>query len=244
MKKNITIVLLLIVIAIGAYVAFHKNTVTQKTPALITPSSAWPSTEVRKETINDKGTYYQIRVVYPVTQSASVNAYIKSFVDQSIADFKGNISADAAAISNSAAMQTLDIAYEERKGERVDNYIFTISSDTGGAHGLTTNRTFAFSGNGALIAVKDLFTDEVKGLAQVSALVQAELAKREFADAAWIKDGAGPREENYQTFIVTDTGVTFIFDPYQVAPYAAGTQTVEVPVTGFIKYANPTVFSQ
>jgi len=41
--------------------------------------------------------------------------------------------------------------------------------------------------------------------------------------------GTMPTQENFRDFIITDTGLTFFFAPYQVAPYAAGEQAVAVP---------------
>ncbi len=59
-----------------------------------------------------------------------------------------------------------------------------------------------------------------------------------------INDGTAPTEANFQNFIVTDSGVTFIFDPYQVAPYSSGTQTVEVPLSVFKSVASSDVFGK
>ena len=46
---------------------------------------------------------------------------------------------------------------------------------------------------------------------------------------ALFADGALPKPENYQTFVVGADSVTFIFQEYQVAPYAAGPQEVSLP---------------
>jgi hypothetical protein len=43
-----------------------------------------------------------------------------------------------------------------------------------------------------------------------------------------IKDGAGPRSDNYGAWTITRKGLWITFDPYQVAPYAAGPQHVLV----------------
>ena len=39
-------------------------------------------------------------------------------------------------------------------------------------------------------------------------------------------EGADPKPENYNVFLVGKDKVTFIFNNYQVAPYAAGHQEV------------------
>jgi hypothetical protein len=59
-----------------------------------------------------------------------------------------------------------------------------------------------------------------KSLNDVAATSLAQL-KQEFG-ASIFADGATPKAENYATFIVGPTNVTFIFQPYQVVAYAAG----------------------
>src|SRR5262249_1630530 len=41
--------------------------------------------------------------------------------------------------------------------------------------------------------------------------------------------GASPRADNYRAVAITKKGLWVTFDPYQVAPYAAGPQNVLVP---------------
>ncbi len=46
--------------------------------------------------------------------------------------------------------------------------------------------------------------------------------------ADWIRDGLSTKENPFGKFTLTDIGVTFYFDEYTVAPYAAGPQQVFV----------------
>lgn len=56
---------------------------------------------------------------------------------------------------------------------------------------------------------------------------------RQFGDSeeslAAIDFGAAPTAQNYANFTLTATGLSVHFDPYQVAPYAAGLPEVEIP---------------
>ncbi len=124
----------------------------------------------------------------------------------------------------------------------VQNYVFDVNSYTGGAHGLQFRKTFSFNKEGQLLTLANLFSNGLDGLTDFSKLVQKELMKREGANAEWIADGAAPREENYRSFVVTDTGVTILFDPYQVAPYSDGAIDIAIPSTLFTKIANPELF--
>ncbi|HVN67607.1 MAG TPA: RsiV family protein, partial [Candidatus Sulfotelmatobacter sp.] len=64
-----------------------------------------------------------------------------------------------------------------------------------------------------------------------SELTIADLGKRDGADKKWIKMGAGPDPAHFQKFVLSENEIIFFFDPYEVACYAAGPQTVSLPLT-------------
>lgn len=203
---------------------------------------SWASTEVDKITIDETGDQYAIKATYPVTANTSVTAYMKTFVEGEVAAFTAdNIPSD---IPEDSATQvyTLDITYSNERSAIADTYVFTEAIDTGGAHGLQATKTFSFTPEGKLIEVKDLFTTGASGLTVIAPYIAKELASVDMTTAEWIAEGTAPIEDNYQNFIITDTGVQFIFDPYQVAAYAAGIQRVEVPVSVFQSIANKNIF--
>ncbi|MCX6724297.1 MAG: RsiV family protein, partial [Candidatus Staskawiczbacteria bacterium] len=45
----------------------------------------------------------------------------------------------------------------------------------------------------------------------------------------WLKEGAGPKPENFSVFLINKNNITFYFGDYQVAAYAAGDFTVVMP---------------
>jgi hypothetical protein len=198
----------------------------------------WPSKEVKKQTITDNSKTSSISAEYPETSRPDITAKFKSFVETSIATFK----ADTAGMPEDFPPVTLDITYDEASNAVADNYIFHIYSDTGGAHGLESTKTFSFDSVGEPITLENLFINKTKGLQLVSDYVKQDLLKRQFADSKWISEGAAPTDENYQNFTVDEKGITVLFDPYQVAAYAAGQQTVVVPLSAFKSQANPNLY--
>lgn len=88
------------------------------------------------------------------------------------------------------------------------------------------------------INTDDLLVTEADWITRFSELAIADL-ERQFADAgdgfeamsADIRNGAGPRAENFRAWTMDRNGVTLYFEPYQVAAYAAGPQRVEIPWT-------------
>ena len=43
--------------------------------------------------------------------------------------------------------------------------------------------------------------------------------------------GTAPSEENFSTFYLTDAELVIVFSPYQVGPWAIGTQTLPIPLS-------------
>jgi hypothetical protein len=235
---------LLVAAAIGGLFLFGQKRL--KTLPVATEEkntiAPWPSTTLEEEQIKESGKGYAITAVYPVTASDTVNAHFKDFVYTTIAQFKDDISwINDPTVEFTQTDMILDIGFTQRKQDRADNYIFSIATYTGGAHGLEAAKTFSFNEQGKLINVSDLFTDQTKGLVLVSNYTQKELVQKGF-DQKWVSEGAGALSENYQNFVITDEGLTVLFDPYQVAPYAAGPQRVDIPYATFKSVANKRLF--
>ena len=219
-----------------------------KEPTAVQPGNepieviSWPSEQVRTETVTDTSGGYDITATYPVTKSDAITTMFRTFITDQIDAFKKDTAPQEDVEVAITRPMTLEISYEAQQSDRAQTYVFSIYSDTGGAHGLQTTRTFAFTETGNQIILSDLFTNGTKGLSTVSDYVQKELVKEELTNKEWVTEGAAPTEDNYRNFVVTDAGVTFIFDPYQVAAYAAGIKRVAVPVSEFRSIANPALF--
>jgi hypothetical protein len=61
----------------------------------------------------------------------------------------------------------------------------------------------------------------------------------EDANDEWLTQGAGPTLEHFESFNITDQGILITFDPYQVAAYAAGTQSVRLEWQALKNYVRP-----
>lgn len=88
----------------------------------------------------------------------------------------------------------------------------------------------------AEITQDDLFMNEADWITRFSELAIEDL-ENQFADAGEdfeamstdIRNGAGPRGENFAAWTMDRSGVSLHFEPYQVAAYAAGPQRVDIP---------------
>jgi hypothetical protein len=82
--------------------------------------------------------------------------------------------------------------------------------------------------------------DSIKG-GQL-AIDSARRATREEVDSFyldWVQRGAGPEEENYRNFTISERGLTIYFDQYQVASYADGPFEVLIPFDKIKDILNP-----
>lgn len=252
-KTTLILLLALVLAVIGLVLYLHHGdenvesvNVPETTPVSTTPTE-WPSAKVKDVVISDKASYYTIDAVYPQVKDDVITGYFKNFVDSAIASFKDDTSWAAGDGANAAPAEagalSLDIKYTEQKSAAADNYVFSITTYTGGAHGLQATKTFSFSPTGQQIMLAALFKNGITGLKTIAPYVRQTLAQQPGADTQMINDGTAPTADNFQNFVITDDGLTFIFDPYQVAPYAAGTQTVKVPLSVFKSIASTDVFA-
>ncbi|MDE5833724.1 MAG: DUF3298 and DUF4163 domain-containing protein [Desulfovibrio sp.] len=170
---------------------------------------------------------------YPVFKNGKVNSAILAFVKEMAADFEEDIRIEAGEEKPSS--------YEmwESHGSYVLEYanpdvvtvVFSIYSYSGGAHGMLLLRCLNFNlQTGEEFAFDTIFGDPEKALGILSELsitrLRAELGDE--ADEDMISYGASPEKSNFNNLILRHDGVAVQFQPYQVAPWAAGPQTVQI----------------
>jgi hypothetical protein len=136
------------------------------------------------------------------------------------------------------------------------------SMDTGGAHPLPLLASFNLHvGDDKVIALADLFADANAALKAVSEEARRQLEGRAEATLRettpeqnradelkrmreWIERGTEAKADNFAVFLVDGIdakaiGLTLLFPPYQVAPYADGAQQIEVPAKVFYELLKP-----
>jgi hypothetical protein len=100
----------------------------------------------------------------------------------------------------------------------------------GAAHTYRYSKTFNYDlERGEKLSLEDLFRPDSNYLETVSSHCIFELSKRDIGFYGGFEQGAEPTSKNYRNWNITSNGLMITFDEYQVAPYAAGAQTVTVP---------------
>lgn len=199
--------------------------------------------------------YPQFKNVGNEQTTASFNSLIKNMIDTTITSFKNEmdgIDADA-----TDKIDTLTIADEDKEAyKNMANAIgrslyigYEITYQTpeyieinfgfdvygGGAHGMPYTKMIHFDvAANKNITLKDLFAENSDYLKQISTLVTAELNSRKDeigTDEESIGLGTAPKEDNFANFTIVRDSLSFLFDPYAVASYAAGPQVSKIPLS-------------
>ena len=184
----------------------------------------------------------------PAANAAAVTS-MKKFVSDAITQFKidGNFAnltaADVKTMGfDQGRKETLQITYLIASSINTVSYIFTTYEDTLGAHGNTFFHTFTFSTNtGTELALADIFTPGVSYLDTLSSIARAKLPGviGTSADMTFITNGTTPKEKNFENFFLDNHDLVIVFDPYAVAPYSSGPQTLRIPVSDLANILKP-----
>lgn len=158
----------------------------------------------------------------------SAMALMRSFIADTIMQFKKG----AQGAPNQTGL-SLDLVYLIGSSPRTVSYIYTIYEDTGGAHGMTYFKTFVFdTKTGTHLSLVDLFAPGSTYLQTLSSLARAKLPGviGQYADPQMIQNGTTPDEKNFENFFIDNHNIDFLFPPYQVAAYAQGPVTLQIPM--------------
>ncbi len=186
---------------------------------------------------------YEIKAKYPELKGmrnensqVKINSYIEYFITQSIKDFKNEM-------KDWQIPEELDFSSSFEFNYSVDNLkndIFSIRIENfsyyaGAAHPNTYLSSMNFNlVNGEYINFSELFRSDSDYLQYISDFCVFDLKRRgrendiEFDDD-WLQTGAGPVDDNFKNFNITDKGLTITFNSYQVGPYVIGQQEVLIP---------------
>lgn len=251
------IVLVLILGGVIWYLATHQAPAPVSPTTTATSTTSVSVTPATTKDLNEIAAYYEIRATYPTatslrtTASAQADAkaveIMKQFEVNTIDGFKeqGNFAHltadDIKTMRLDERKEMLDITYQVKTGTHTVSYLFTIIEDTLGAHPNTFYRTFTFDAKtGTGLDISDIFAPGVNYLSILSAqsrkLLPATIAAREGikvsgVDTNFIARGTTPDADNFQTWYLETSNLVLVFPPYQVAPYAAGTQMVTIPLS-------------
>lgn len=217
------------------------------------PGDSVPETppQVLTRNFNENTAAYLVEVEYPELQGlanasiqARVNNEIKARVYGRIAAFHAQGSQfPADAFPEGAFGQSVLAANYDTSliGKNFFSAIIIYSDYTAGAaHPAGYAEVFNYDlRNGSVVTLDQVLRDldpSAGTLQRLGQYIRQDLVRQLGDDPGsvdLINNGAAPNLENYKNFNLGREGLLIFFDPYQVAPFAAGTLEVEVPYAEF-----------
>lgn len=204
---------------------------------------------------NNKQAKYSVAAEYPQVEGDArfdkFNASVRVMITKDVAAFKTAETAsteEEIELPDETQISTLDIGYQIRLA--TDDLIsveFTQGQyERGAAHGNSFTTVLNYDvKNGKRIELADLFNPKSNYLNVISAYSikdlkeQSKKEKDSMLMDDQIEDGAAARADNYRAWTITRKGLWIVFDPYQVAAYAAGPQHVLVPYSALKPIVKP-----
>lgn len=175
----------------------------------------------RKETLTEETDAYIIKMTYPQFGIPAIDDEIKKGVDFLAEDFKSQVMS----ISEEGRYEISSSFDGVYVSDDVISAHLAVSSYLGGAHpnfviyGLNfdpkTNKQISLKGALSMIG---------HTLPQVAERSRQILSEQ--LGGSFFPEGVETKDENFRTFSINADTVTFIFDPYQVAPFSEGPQGV------------------
>lgn len=218
----------------------------------------WPT--IISTSVNEKNDAlrYEVSEEYPqlldspsVTENlplARFNTLMKSFILRKVEQFKTS----AAAFFIDASPEEIigsyeDITYTAYRAGQAQNLTSLVIADDrffmGTAHPVGVKYySFVYDHlTNRPIKLYHLFRGDSNYLEKFSAYATESLKFQlsEDAEDIFLPEGVAPKWYNFKNFALKETGISFFFGTYQVAPYYAGPQEMTVPYSELEAYINP-----
>ncbi len=164
-----------------------------------TPVAAQAS--IGEKTITDQAAGYQMRLAYPQIGLPPADSAMQDYTQALVDDFKQTLQARDPREPPYFAELRYSVV---RNDEAVVSILFSYSIYTGGAHPNLAQTAFNFlMPDGVRVFLPDVVGND--GIQRVSDLAVADLTARltgpsGMSDPAWIRTGAAPYADNFETF--------------------------------------------
>ncbi|MDD5752511.1 MAG: DUF3298 domain-containing protein [Candidatus Pacebacteria bacterium] len=231
MKNKILIVILLLIIGSSFWFLLKEKPIEQAN------APEEKTIEVINNSVKEEGEERIISVSYPSLGIEEIDKEIKDFIDIQISQFK-----ELEYVSFGGAPYSLDVSYFSTAYKDIISFKLNVSEYTGGAHGNHYVTCFTYNlEEKKKMSLGDFFNSD-SYLEKISDYSINDLMKDEYAVEEWINEGAGPKIENFERFVITENAFIFYFPPYQVAPYAAGEKQTIILLNELKDYLNDNIF--
>ncbi len=232
-RKNLLVLVIVVIAALAASVMVFS--VISKKPDKEVPFVPvdHPETAVRPKAVPFKtekviADYYTLDLEYPQASVGTLEG-IDSYVSKVKSDFFDLVP------KNEAEAEEIGMGKDHSYTIKMDTTVYTSSSTitykletymyTGGAHGGTFVTTFTYDREGKLVSLDSILAG-TGSLSKLSAAARTYFNAKvsQYTQKDTIEVGTEPKAENFSAWYITDAGITFVMQQYQIGPYTLGIQ--------------------
>lgn len=171
---------------------------------------------------------------------------LQTAVDAAVTGIRNNFreSALRAWPSADGKPYSLDMTFDAYQGggaHPVDSVRLTVTESLGGYHPQLSYRTISFDRvTKRSLTIETLLVDAANGMSTIATQARDDLHGRlSEEDTAFVDQGTSPDAANFHSFVLDGDSVVFFFEPYQVAPYAAGPQQSRLALSALRDVVKP-----
>ena len=217
--------------------ASQSDSVERANPALFAPLTEFQNLPPAEQHFKDASIVktndsIDIDVRYPVFGKILIDQDIALWAHRVVETFTKGLGDDQAnrRQARNELRASYTVSYASLRSLTVTYEIWTY---TGGIHGNNDIITLSYDvESGQRLLFEDLVVATDTALERLAAYCAKNLQNTlgEDLDEAMLKSGTAPDLDNYSSFSLFPAGLRIHFQPYQVAPFVAGAQRVDVPL--------------
>jgi len=258
-KLKYLILLILVVVIVYMGVFKERKTVVTENPYLPEDGAEADSLdqpyvplETNPSWENEEAEFFKITYELSDIKDESAKLDVDRFVSDRVSQFKNEANfeslseGDIEALGFNRGMKyTLDFSFELKESDFIKSYILKTAVFTGGAHGNLEVLSFNYEKEtGKRLGLKDVFKKSpAEYLPVLSAQGLTSLSSKKEYEGLVSYEGLTPETTNWSVWYTTNDSLNFIFQTYQVVPYAYGTPEVSIKAEDISKLINEEYFS-
>lgn len=207
------------------------------------------------QTIKEETSAYEITAHYPEFSGLpiyenEINSLIRELINGEINSYKTDLDEAASFDKTATGIFNSDTSVI-LENSQIISVRFNISTYmSGAAHPFNYVKGLNIDvSKGQKLTLDEIFSRDylniISDLTRTKLLQDRAKAQEDPLDQQqeqWIREGTEPRTENFSAFVLGAQDITIFFNPYQVAPYAAGIIDVSIPysdIKGAIRDESP-----
>ncbi len=184
---------------------------------------------VHTEMITKQSDKIHIEIHYPVIGNETIDADISGWAKELARNFEDTFAEEP--VTEAMPYELKASCAITRPSDRAISLVWDVASYTGGAHGNLdiVTQTYDLQKN-ILLDIHDFFGNLDVALNRMSAQAYRTLSESlgEMRVEDMLASGTAAEADNFSSLALIPAGIRVYFQPYQVAPWAAGSQSVDI----------------